>query len=266
MPRAQINGIELYYEVHGDGPETVVFAHGAGGNHLSWWQQVPVFARRYRCVTFDHRAFGWSRDAIDGPGRSAFVDDFCALLDHLKLERIYLVAQSMGGQCAMGFTLRHPDRVKALVMASTVVGMRHATYRSLDAETNRRLREARERYMLSRNGTRALGRTAQTADPTRAFLYREIAGLNPPRDPSFLDNNRERDVTPEMLAQLRVPVLFLAGEEDEIYPPIVMQAAQRLIPGARLVVVPEAGHSVYFEKPEAFNSIVLSFFADVAGA
>ena len=49
MPKAQVNGIAVYYEVHGDGP-AVVFAHGAGGNHLSWWQQVPVFARQYRCV------------------------------------------------------------------------------------------------------------------------------------------------------------------------------------------------------------------------
>jgi 3-oxoadipate enol-lactonase len=50
MPKAQVNGIELYYEVHGDGP-AIVFAHGAGGNHLSWWQQVPVSASKYRCIT-----------------------------------------------------------------------------------------------------------------------------------------------------------------------------------------------------------------------
>lgn len=68
MPKAQVNGIELYYEVHGEGPP-IVFAHGAGGNHLSWWQQVPFFtAQGYRCVTFDHRAFGQSLDGADGPG------------------------------------------------------------------------------------------------------------------------------------------------------------------------------------------------------
>src|SRR5438094_6559471 len=59
MPKAPVNGIELYYEVHGNGP-AVVFAHGAGGNHLSWWQQVPVLARQYRCISFDHRGFGQS--------------------------------------------------------------------------------------------------------------------------------------------------------------------------------------------------------------
>ena len=74
MPKVQVNGIELYYEVHGDGP-ALVFAHGAGGNHLSWWQQVPVFSRRYCCVTFDHRGFGQSPDVPNGPGSQAFVQD-----------------------------------------------------------------------------------------------------------------------------------------------------------------------------------------------
>ena len=57
MPFLSVNDIRLYYEVHGDGP-AIVFAHGAGGNHLSWWQQVPFFQAHYRCVIFDHRAFG----------------------------------------------------------------------------------------------------------------------------------------------------------------------------------------------------------------
>ena len=79
MPYAAINGIELYYESHGKGVP-VVFAHGAGGNHLSWWQQIPVFARRFRCITFDHRAFGLSRDGNgEGQqGRRMFHEDLRA--------------------------------------------------------------------------------------------------------------------------------------------------------------------------------------------
>ena len=77
MALAKINGIELYYEVHGEGP-ALVLAHGAGGNHLSWWQQVPVLAQSYRCVTFDHRGFGLSREQPGGPGARAFVEDLRA--------------------------------------------------------------------------------------------------------------------------------------------------------------------------------------------
>src|SRR6266852_83785 len=100
MPYAAVNGIRLYYESHGDGP-AIVFAHGAGGNHLSWWQQVPAFQNRYRCITFDHRAFGLSLDA-EGGGRAQFAADVVALLDKLEVDRFFLVAQSMGGRTAAG--------------------------------------------------------------------------------------------------------------------------------------------------------------------
>ena len=59
MPKAPINGIDLYYESHGSGP-AIVFAHGRGGNHMSWWQQVARFSGEFRCVTFDHRGWGQS--------------------------------------------------------------------------------------------------------------------------------------------------------------------------------------------------------------
>ncbi|MCH8282189.1 MAG: alpha/beta fold hydrolase, partial [Chloroflexi bacterium] len=96
MPQAPVNGIELYYESHGEGP-AIVFAHGRGGNHMSWWQQVPAFREEYRCITFDHRGWGASPDSANPRGRSAFVEDLTGLLDHLGVDRTFLVAQSMGG-------------------------------------------------------------------------------------------------------------------------------------------------------------------------
>ena len=97
MPYAPVNGIQLYYESHGEGPATVL-AHGAGGNHISWWQQVPVLSKHYRCITFDHRGWGASVEAIGGPGASAFVEDLKQLLDHLGMEKAFLVSQAMGGR------------------------------------------------------------------------------------------------------------------------------------------------------------------------
>ena len=117
MASAAVNGINLYYEEHGAGP-AVVFAHGAGGNHLSWWQQVPVFSRKYRCVTFDHRGWGLSLDGHDA-GPAAFVEDLRELLDHLGIERAALVAQSMGGLTCLSFAIAYPQRVWALVMGNT---------------------------------------------------------------------------------------------------------------------------------------------------
>src|SRR5207244_13632134 len=113
-------GFRLYYEDTGGAAPTVVFLHGAGGNHLSWWQQVPVFAEEYRCVTLDQRGFGQSPDAAKGPGPDGLATDVLALLDHLKIARAALVAQSMGGWAAVGAAVRAPERFWAIVLANTV--------------------------------------------------------------------------------------------------------------------------------------------------
>ncbi|HKW32283.1 MAG TPA: alpha/beta fold hydrolase [Candidatus Acidoferrum sp.] len=111
-------GADVCYERTGSGP-TIVFAHGLGGNHLSWWQQVPHFSPRYTCVTFAHRGFSPSRIASGGVDLALFAGDLLALLDHLELTDVRYVAQSMGGRTCLNFALHHPQRVRALVMAST---------------------------------------------------------------------------------------------------------------------------------------------------
>ena len=95
MPRVPINGIEIDYQEYGEG-DAIVFCHGAGGNLLSWWQQIPYFSESYRCITFSHRGFGHSYDVPDGPGMKSFVEDIAALLDHLEVDSTHLVSQSMG--------------------------------------------------------------------------------------------------------------------------------------------------------------------------
>ena len=114
MPKAPVNGIELYYESHGSGP-AIVFAHGRGGNHISWWQQVARFSGEYRCITFDHRGWGQSIAEYGSPLRENFAADLVALLDYLGVEETFLVAQSMGGFCCLEFALAYPERTLGLV-------------------------------------------------------------------------------------------------------------------------------------------------------
>ena len=122
MPKAQINGIELYYESHGSGP-AIVFAHGRGGNHISWWQQVARFSSGYRCITFDHRGWGQSIAEFGSPLRENFTADLAGLLDHLGIQQTFLVAQSMGGFCCLEFALANPDRTLGLVLGDTTGGV-----------------------------------------------------------------------------------------------------------------------------------------------
>lgn len=260
MPWAPINGIRLYYQTYGKGP-ALVFAHGAGGSHLSWWQQVPSFARRYRCVVFDHRAFGRSLDAPGGPGRRAFAEDLRQLLDRLGIEGAAIVAQSMGGRTAVGFALRHPGRARALVLAGTTGGAVSDEVRSAQ-EAHRRSPEGR-RSLLQR----AVSPRLRRERPELAYLYRLIGRLNPPRPRDFLAPiPGYRGSSGQALAALAIPILFLVGEEDRVTPPSIIRMAHQQVPGSQFQVIEGAGHSAYFERAEAFNQRVAQFLEEAGWA
>jgi 3-oxoadipate enol-lactonase len=259
MPFAPVKESQLYYEVHGPAPGTapaIVFAHGAGGNHLSWWQQVPHFADRYTCVVFDHRGYGRSLDAPGGPGGAAYVDDLRALLDHLGIERATLVAQSMGGWTCLGFALAHPQRVERLVMCDTHGGL---ASEEIDARWRESLRAPR-----SPDGVHpAAGARMHREQPELYFLYEAIDRLNPERTGAEIMAILRAAGSPPraVAAALAMPVLFIAGEEDAVIPPAVLDLAAAAIPGARVERVADTGHSVYFERAAAFNAILDRFLA-----
>jgi 3-oxoadipate enol-lactonase len=254
MPFAQINGAELYYETHGEGA-ALVFAHGGFGNHLSWWQQLAEFSRAFRCVTFDHRGFGWSREPADSPGPAAFPEDLRALLDHLGIQRAALVGQSMGGWTVLGFAGAYPERTRALVLCDTMAGV--------DAPDMRLPAASRPRPA----GTGAAFKQAVAAGfseraPAMDFLYRQIAAMNVNFAPESLRKLLKVRNRVEPVVENRIPTLIFAGEMDEMTPPQIMEALARHIPHAGLVKVAGAGHSVYWEKPAEFNAILKQFLDD----
>ncbi|HEY7294997.1 MAG TPA: alpha/beta fold hydrolase [Dehalococcoidia bacterium] len=259
MPFAAVNGIQLYYESQGTGP-AIVFAHGAGGNHMSWWQQVPVFSAGYRCVTFDHRAFGQSLDTT-AEGRGQFAADVLALVDRLQIDRFFFVAQSMGGRTAAGLIRRAPQRLRGVVFAGSTAG-------SVDEE----VRELQRQHAASQPPgstllDRALWPRYAEEHPQMAFLYRQINRLNPKRPSDFLAlQPGYRGTFSPVLAECGLPILFLVGEHDAITPPHIVQRAAALVPHAEYRMIPAAGHSAYFEQPEAFNAAVLEFVRRVEAA
>jgi len=253
MAWAEINGIRLFYQTLGSGPP-LVFAHGAGGNHLSWWQQVPEFARRYRCVTFAHRAFGRTKDSPDRPGRRMFHEDLRELLDLLEIERTAIVAQSMGGRTTVGFALRNPGRVSAIVFAGTTGG---AVSERVRAEQAQYRKAPISRTTLAQ---RAVAPRLKIERPDLVYLYRQIGRLNPPRPkdflapvPGYIGSSASR------LAELGIPILYLVGSEDTITPPHIIKMAHEEVPGSEFDIIEGAGHSAYFEKAHLWNARVQGF-------
>ena len=248
MPFAAVPGASLYYEVHGRGP-WLVFAHGAGGNHLSWWQQVPAFVDRYRCLVYAQR--GWGRSVTAGePDPARFAGDLLALLDHVEADDAVLVGQSMGGWSVLGATLAAPERVRALVLTGTLAGL----------TDDRMLATLAARVDPSRpfDGRLALAPDFPARAPAATFLFEQIAGLNPPPSPAFLRALVAlRYAVPA--GGLPMPVTFLAGEHDQLFPPDLIRQAHAKCSAADLVLVPSAGHSVYFECPDEFNRLLATF-------
>ena len=254
MPFARINGIDLFHESHGTGP-AIVFLHGRGGNHLSWWQQVPHFSGGFRVVTLDQREFGQTREVEDGPGRKAFADDLHQLLDHLEIDRACLVGQSMGGYTALSFAVREPDRVAGLVLADTSGGIVSADILS---EFRKNLPNLPENP-----AARSLAPGFVAARPDLAFLYAAIGRLSSPVRESLesLLTSEDGPGLAELAdwAVYKVPTLVIVGDQDLMVPPVIAHMVAAHLPGARLEVVPGAGHSAYFEKPAEFNALLDAF-------
>lgn len=254
MPTVTIDGFQLYYEVHGDG-FPLVFAHGVGGNHASWFNQVAALAGAYRVVVFDQRGFGNSRDVAGGPGRSRFVEDLRALLDHLEIERAVLVGQSLGGGTCTGFTVTYPARVAGLVLADTLVGL------ALPPALEGLRAEAATKTDALSQVERVLGPTFRRREPALTVLYGQLASFNVVNRKTLTGSFAAHSV--DELAATGVPILFVAGSEDVLFPPSIISAASRLVPGSRYVEVPAAGHSAYFEAPAAFNQALVRFLDEV---
>jgi pimeloyl-ACP methyl ester carboxylesterase len=250
-------GTDLYYEIQGNGPP-LVLAHGLGGNHASWFNQVPFFARWFQVVTFDHRGFGNSRDAQGGADRSRFVDDLKELLDDLGIAKTALVAQSMGGGTCATFTVLHPDRVTALVLADTLVGI------TIPESLRVRMDAVRNATSGLPQLERVLSDGFREREPVLTHLYTELNNFNKGARESLRGNLP--GVTVEQLSAVNIPVLFLVGTKDILFPPDLMRSIHELIPGSEYQEIADSGHSVYFEKPHHFNEIVLNFLKKCGAA
>ena len=253
MPKAPINGIELYYESHGSGP-AIVFAHGRGGNHMSWWQQVARFSGEFRCVTFDHRGWGQSHAPYGSPLRENFAADIIALVDYLGIEETFLVAQSMGGFSCLEFALARPEQTLGLVLGDTTGGVVSPGVLAELSKTNPPDGVAR---------SLAAGFIAE--QPALTFLYQQIQGLNPERGEDGVISGFRREGWTPGSRLLRVADADAADRRGpgRHFPPSVISEAQKTIPGSRMEVVAGAAHSAHYEKAEEFNAHLSAFFAGV---
>lgn len=266
MPYASVNGIELYYEVAGEG-FPVVFSHEFAGDYRSWEPQVRYFARRYRCVVYNHRGYPPSSVPAEPQAYSQdhLIADLRALLDHLGIAQAHVVGLSMGANVVLNFALRHPDRCRSIVVAGCGTG---STNRErFEAETRRSIALVRAQGMAALVETyrqRPTRRTYARKDP-RGFeeMLAHMAehsalatgyimeGVQLGR-PSIFDLK-------EQLNALAVPTLVVVGDADEPCLDTSLFMRREIGPSA-LLTVPRTGHVVNLEEPALFNQTLSDFF------
>jgi 2-succinyl-6-hydroxy-2,4-cyclohexadiene-1-carboxylate synthase len=255
------DGEALYWELAGEeGLPTLALCHGAGGNHASWYQQVPHFADRYRVLTWDHRGFGMSTDRAERSGPEVAVGDLAALLDHVGAADAHLVGQSMGGWTVLGFTLRHPERVRSLTLADSLGGCPVPGWLERAA-----VRRPEGGMVLGRHV--AFGPHLRDTDPTKAYLYQQLSGMGRSFG-AFIPASIGRGLSetvhdPAALAEVACPVLCIVGADDAIFSPEWMREVTGFLPTAELEVIELAGHSPYFEQPDAWNRVLDGFLSSV---
>ena len=252
---ADLPGVHLWYTDTGGSGAPVVFVHAATGSSRVWEYQRPAFmARGYRVIAYDRRGFGRSTIDPAGPQPGTGADDLRALLDHLKIDRVHLVGTAAGGFVAWDFALSFPQRLRSLVVASSIGGVQDEEYLDLQ----RRLRPPEFGAMPP--DIRELGPSYRASNQAGWERWKELEHTARPNGTPPAQTFRNK-VTFAMIETITVPTLLLTGDADPFAPPPVMRMFAARVKGSQSVVIPEAGHSAYWEQPEFFNRAVLDFLA-----
>ncbi len=256
---AAVNGTRLRYQLTGIGPP-LVFLHGFTLDLRMWDTQMATFTPHYQVLRYDLRGFGGS--ALTETMVYDHADDLGALLDHLGIETAAIVGLSMGGGVALDFALAYPDRVRALVLADTMIGGYRWSGR-WQAATAPIWNMAREEGVapakalwLAHRGLFSAALEQQAVAAALTQMIDDYSGWHwCNRDP----HRKPTHPTIERLRQVTSPTLIVTGEHED--PDFVAQAnlLSAQIPGAQSRVLPGVGHLTALEAPDAFNRTVLDF-------
>jgi pimeloyl-ACP methyl ester carboxylesterase len=249
----EVPGARLFYIDSGGAGPAVVLLHAGTGSARVWEHQWgPLGQAGYRVVAYDRRGYGRTTVEPSSPSVAA-ADDLHALAAALRLDRFHLVGTAAGGIVAIDFALTYPERLRSLVVANSLGGVTDEAYVAL----GRRLRPPA--FAALPPDLRELGPQYRAANPDGTARWLALEGASrapgppPPPQPS-----RQR-VTFQQLEGLRVATLVVTGGADMYTPPAALQLFATRIPGAETLIVPDVGHSAFWEAPAVFNQAVLGF-------
>jgi len=259
------HGHEMEYEVNGPRTGTpVVLIHGFPFSKEMWKPQVEVLKNKYYTVSYDVRGHGRSGTGDGQYTLELFVDDFIALLDHLRIGRAVVAGLSMGGYIALRAIERHPERFRGLILADT---------RS-EADSNEgKISRANQARKVKADGMKKFAETFvaglffKETFQRNPHMIDEITSVIAHTSPlavagTFIALAARTDTTASLYT-MKVPALILVGRHDSLTPPSASSAMKEKIPNAEMFILPKAAHMSNLENAEEFNRRLLEFLSGI---
>jgi pimeloyl-ACP methyl ester carboxylesterase len=248
---ADLPGVRLWYKDTGGSGIPVVFLHANTGSSRSWEYQISAFtAAGYRFIAYDRRGWGQSVTAAGAqPGTAA--DDLHALMKYLGVERFHLLGTAGGGFVAFDYALSFPEQVRSLVIANSIGGMQDEEYQAL----GRRLRPPQ--FDALPPELKELGPSYRAANPEGTARWMELERSS--RQAGAPAQSYRNRMTFSLLETLKVDTLLIAGGADLYAPPPLLGFFTARIKKSESLILPDVGHSGYWEAPDVFNRAVLDF-------
>lgn len=249
MPYAQVNGLRLYYEVHGSGPPLVLIHHLFGDSQFTWGRHLPHFAAQYTTVVLDLRGHGRTDNPAPRLLHRDLAADIAGLVRALDLAPAHLVGVSTGGMALLTLAVDAPELVRRLVISD-------ATYHFKGAELRAAIAAATADLDAFRDATQLDVRHSPIYGPEhwRALVAEWPRWAHDPTAWHF----------PPLaaLARFTQPTLILHGDRDEFFPPEIARDMYHAFPNGRLGIIPNTGHLVHAQQPLVWREAVLRFLAE----
>jgi pimeloyl-ACP methyl ester carboxylesterase len=256
MPVAKSNGINIDYQVQGDG-EPLVMIMGLGFDKSGWRSQVGFFKRHFQVITFDNRGSGKS-DKPAGPYSTGMMaDDTVGLMDYLHIDKANILGVSMGGMIAQELAIKHPQRVGKLILGCTF-----AIHDDESGET----REWDKALELREQGKISPMINLLFDKPFRRIIFTPLVSILSRRmgKAGALAFSAQREAclkhqTLERLTSIKAPTLVIVGNNDRVIKPTSSEVLAKMIPGAKLAKIENGSHTFPIEMTARFNGEVLNF-------
>ena len=236
---ASVNGMEMYYEIHGEG-SPLILLHGFTGSTQDWRSHIGELAEHYRTIPIDLRGHGWSTNpANEFTHRQAALDVF-ALMDHLGIDRFKAIGHSSGAMTLIHMATQQSERVEAMILVGSTI------YYTEEARAIQR-QTTPETPIGGSSYQEELREYHKHGDDQIRALWTQFH--------SFADNYDDMNFTPPYLSTISARTLIVHGDRDPFFPVSIPVEMYGAIPNSYLWIVPNWGHAIPSEHSEGFAAL-----------